>query len=160
MGKTTLSAVIGGATKTTAVGQDNNKSYFALLALLDLAGNPFGTADNPLVVQMVGNGSATVPVTTANSGTSQALAFPSSGNAAFDITLTANCTFSLSGGAAGQLQTITLVIRGGSGGFSATLPTGIKWPGGVVPTVDGSAGSYNEFYIRTLDGGATYSGNY
>lgn len=163
MGKTTLPALIGGQTKITAVGQDGDGSYFPLLGLLDSSGAPLGTAQNPLVVQMSGTapgGTSTTPVTTANSGTSQALAFPSSGNAAFNITLTGNCAFSLSGGASGQLQTITLVIRGGAGGFSATLPAGIKWPGGVAPTVDTSAGSYNEFYIRTLDGGATYSGNY
>lgn len=102
----------------------------------------------------------TAHVTRSQSGYSQTLAFPPSGNVAFDITLTANCAFLISGGSSAEMQTLTLVIRGGNGGFSATLPNNVKWPGGVAPTVDGSAGSYNEFYIRTLDGGATYSGNY
>jgi hypothetical protein len=106
-------------------------------------------------------GSSGVPVTTVSaSGTSQALAFSTSGSKAYDVTLSGNCAFILSGGVAGQLQTITLVIRGGVGGFTATLPSGVRWPGGVAPVVDTSAGSYNEFYIRTVDGGTTYSGNY
>ena len=102
-----------------------------------------------------------VPVITASaSGSSQSLAFPASGNRAYDVTLTANCSLALAGGTPGELQTITLVIRGGAGGFSANLPPAIKWPGGMAPNVDTSAGSYNEFYVRTIDGGATYSGNY
>lgn len=112
------------------------------------------------VATFVGS-TSTVPVTTVSaSGTSQALAFASSGSKAYDVTLTGNCAFAISGGTAGQLQTITLVIRGGAGGFTPTLPSGIKWPGGVAPAVNTSAGSYNEFYIRTIDGGTTYSGNY
>ena len=106
-------------------------------------------------------GSSTVPVTTiAASGASQSLAFPTSGSKAYDVTLTGNCAFTLSGGAAGQLQMITLVVRGGAGGFTPALPSGIKWPGGIAPSIDASSGSYNEFYIRTIDGGTTYSGNY
>ncbi len=104
--------------------------------------------------------SGIVPAASSNSGANPALAFPASGSSAFDITLTANATFTLSGGATGQLQTITLVIRGGAGGFTATLPSNIKWPGGSIPAVDTSSGSYNEFYLRTIDGGTTYSGNY
>jgi len=54
MGKTTLPALIGGATKTTLVGQDAAGSYFAYLGLADPSGSPLGTAQNPLVVQMPG----------------------------------------------------------------------------------------------------------
>ena len=103
----------------------------------------------------------TIPVTSATaSGTTQALAFPSTGSRAYDVTLTANCTFSISGGATGELQTVILIIRGGAGGFSAALPTNVKWKGGTAPAVDTSSGSINFIRLQTSDGGATYAGNY
>ena len=104
---------------------------------------------------------AAVPVTTvAASGSSQALTPPSSGSRAYDVTLTANCSFSISGGNAGELQTVTLIIRGGSGGFSVVLPNNVKWKGGSAPAVDTSAGSLYVIRIQTSDGGTTYAGNY
>ena len=125
----------------------------AIGAGLSLSGNTLTAAG--------ASGAAPVSVmTVASSGDAQALAFSASGSRAYDVTLTGNCAFAISGGTVGELQAITLVIRGGTGGFSASLPNGIKWPGGVAPTIDASAGSYNEFYIRTIDGGATYSGSY
>jgi len=103
---------------------------------------------------------AAVPVITAAvSGSSQALSFPSSGSRAYDVTLTANCSFSLSGGAAGELQTVTLVVRGGAGGFTAALPANVKWKGGAAPTLDTSANSLNVIRFVTSDGGTTYAGN-
>ena len=73
-----------------------------------------------------------VPVTTVPvSGAAQSLAFPASGSAAYDLTLTANCTITLSGGTAGQQQTITLYLRqDAAAGHTPTLPPGVKWPGG------------------------------
>lgn len=92
------------------------------------------------------------------SGATQALLFPSSGSRAYDITLTANCTFSISGGSAGELQTLTLILRGGTGGFSATLPTNVKWKGGSAPVLDTTSGSISLIRIQTSDGGTTYAG--
>jgi hypothetical protein len=109
-----------------------------------------------------GGGSSTVPVTTvASSGASQTASFPAGGSAAYDITLTANCTISLSGGTAGQLQTITLILRqDATAGRTPTLPGSIKWPGGVAPTPNTTAGRTDVFYISTPDGGTTLLGNY
>lgn len=104
---------------------------------------------------------ATVPVTTiAASGSSQSLIFSSFGSRAYDVTLNANCSFSVSGGSVGELQTLTLILRGGSGGFTAALPGNVKWKGGAAPTVDTSAGSIYLVKIQTSDGGATYAGNF
>ncbi|MGI4798252.1 MAG: hypothetical protein ACRYF2_04885 [Janthinobacterium lividum] len=94
------------------------------------------------------------------SGSTQALQFPSTGNRAYDVTLTANCSFSISGGTSGELQTVTLIIRGGSGGFSVSLPANVKWKGGITPTVDTSAGSINLIRLQTSDAGTTYAGNF
>jgi hypothetical protein len=109
-----------------------------------------------------GTANAITSVTTiASSGIAQVMAFPASGSAAFDITLTANCALTLSGGTAGQLQAITLILRqSGGGGFLPTLPAGIRWPGGVAPTPNTLAGKIDVFTFSTSDGGTTIFGSY
>lgn len=109
-----------------------------------------------------GGGSTTVPVTTiAASGSSRALAFPASGNAAYDITLTANCAVTLTGGTSGQYQTITLVLRqDATAGRTPTLPAGVKWPGGTAPTPNTTAGNIDVFTFSTPDARATVIGGY
>ena len=101
------------------------------------------------------------PVTTiAASGSSQTLTAPAVGNAAFDVTLTANCAFVLAGGAAGQLQVLTLFLRqDGPAGRVATLP-GVRWAGGTVPTANIAAGKIDVFRFTTPDGGVTWFGDY
>lgn len=94
------------------------------------------------------------------SGATQALSFPPSGSRAYDITLNANCTISISGGASGELQTVNLIVRGGAGGFSVTLPTNVKWKGGSAPGLDTTAGSINLIHIQTSDAGTTYAGGF
>ncbi len=99
------------------------------------------------------------PVTVvAASGTAQTLAYPASGNAAYDVTKTGNVVFTLSGGTAGQYQTITLIVRPGAGGFTEVLPTGCRWPGGTAPTPSTSA--INVYYLSTPDAGTTCIGSY
>lgn len=102
-----------------------------------------------------------VPVlVNSTSGSTQALQFPPTGSRAYDVTLTANCSFSISGGTSGELQTVTLIIRGGSGGFSVSLPTNVKWKGGAAPTIDTSSSSINVIRLQTSDAGTTYAGNF
>lgn len=110
----------------------------------------------------VAGGGAAVPVTVvAASGASQALAFPASGSAAYDLTLTANCTLSLTGGTAGQQQTITVYLRQDStAGRVVTLPAGVRWPGGVAPTPGTAAGGVDVFVFATPDARATVIGSY
>lgn len=108
----------------------------------------------------IGGGNTSL-TTVAASGTSQALTFPSSGSVAYDVTLTGNCTFTVTGGAAGQLQTITLILRqDATAGRTVTLPATIKWPGGVAPTLNTAAGRIDVLYISTPDAGTTLLGSY
>ena len=115
------------------------------------------------VISAAGGGGATsVPVTTvAASGTTQTLAAPASGSKAYDITLTGDCTLTLSGGTAGQQQTITAYLRqGGTGGRAVVLPAGVRWPSGVIPTPGTAAGGIDVFVFTTPDAGATWFGSY
>ncbi len=99
------------------------------------------------------------PVTVvAASGTAQSLAFAASGNATYDVTKTGNVAFTLSGGRAGQYQTLTIVVRPGAGGFTESFPATIKWPGGTAPTPSTSA--VNVYTVSTPDAGTTLIGSY
>jgi len=105
---------------------------------------------------------ASIPVTiVASSGASQALAASATGSRSYDITLSANCTLTLSGGAAGQQQSVTVYLRQDStAGRVVTLPGGIKWPGGGAPTPNTVAGVIDVFTFNTPDGGITWFGSY
>ena len=103
-------------------------------------------------------GGGTVPVTViAASGASQALAFPSSGNICYDITLAANTAFTILGGTAGQLQTMTIILKqSGIGGFTPSFTNTIKVNGGVLPTFNTVAGKIDKFTLSTDDASTTF----
>ena len=97
--------------------------------------------------------------TVGSSGNSQVLAFAANGNTTYDITLGANTALSLTGGAAGQYQTVTALLReGATGGFVASLPTNVIWASGAMPVLATSAGSVSTLVFGTSDGGKTVVG--
>jgi hypothetical protein len=109
-----------------------------------------------------GTASAITGVTTiTTSGVSRALAFPSTGSAAYDIVLTANCALTLAGGTAGQFQQITLILRqDATAGRVPALPSGVRWPGGTAPVPNTTGGKIDVFTFSTSDGGTTIFGSY
>lgn len=150
-------------------GTDNPMPALVPLDTLD----PAGAAPNQVIgyngtavgwMDQSGEGGAsTVPVTViAASGASQALTFASDGtNKCYDITLTANCALTISGGVSGKYQTVSLILRqGGSAGFVPTLPANAKWPGGQTPTPNTQAGKFDLFIFSTPDACVTLAGDY
>ena len=121
-----------------------------------------GTSTTQLATTQFALSAASIPVFGISaSGTSQSLAAASSGSKAYDITLTANCALSLSGGTAGQQQSMTVYLRQDSAaGRIVTLPSGVKWPGGTPPTPGAAAGNVDVFVFTTPDGGTTWFGSY
>jgi hypothetical protein len=120
-------------------------------------------ADPTWVAQTGGTGGpATVPVTTvATSGSAQTVSFPANGSAAYDITLTANCTITVSGGTAGQMQQITVFLRqDATAGRTPTFPAGVRWSGGAPPAFNTTAGRIDVVTLTTPDAGATVFGSY
>ena len=112
-------------------------------------------------VPMGGSGAAlpTTLATLSETGGSQPLAFASAGNAAYDVTLNGNTSFTITGGTAGQFQTITAVFRqGGSGGFTPSLPANVQWASGSAPVFSTSAGTVTTVIFGTSDGGKTIVG--
>lgn len=104
----------------------------------------------------------TVPVIiVAASGAAQTVTFDPTGiNNCYEITLTAACVITLTGGVSGKYQTLTLILRqSGAGGFEPTIPTAL-WPGSVAPTPNLVTGKVDVFTYATPDAGTTRIGNY
>ena len=99
-----------------------------------------------------------VTALTANAS-GQNLAFAASGDNAYDMTVSAPVTLTLTGGAAGQVQRLTLVLRQSPAGAGfVTLPSNVVWVGNgsrvAHPVVSGDA----VITFLTVDGGRTYFG--
>lgn len=102
-----------------------------------------------------------VPVKTVTvSGAGQTLAAPIIGNIAYDITLTSNCTITLTGGTAGQLQTVSLFLRQDATAGRVPMLPAVRWAGGTTPTPNTAAGKIDVFRFTTPDGGVTWFGDY
>lgn len=76
-----------------------------------------------------------------------------------DLTLSANCTLTMSGSTAGSAYSVTLIIRqDGTGSRLVTWPSGTKWAGGAAPTLSTAAGAVDVVSLLTVDNGATWLG--
>ncbi len=113
-----------------------------------------------------GGGSSTVPVTTESGTGTYNLTFASSGDKAYDISMTGQVTIAVSGGTVGQMQKISVQLRQPTttGGYSVTLPpygSGagyVRWDGGVVPSVNTAQNTITFLQFITMDGGVTVIG--
>lgn len=95
---------------------------------------------------------------TANSTAAYALNLASGKNDNFVITLTANCTFTITNPTA-NVNGFTLVLKqDATGSRTATWPASVKWSGGVAPTLTGTANAVDTFVFMTPDGGTTWYG--
>ena len=117
-----------------------------------LTGVQAGAAILPTIVPVTTNTSVSGPVT---------LSPPASGSNAYNLTLTGATILSLSGGAAGQQQTMTVYLRqDATAGRVVTLPSGVRWPGSTAPTPGSAAGGIDVFVFTTPDAGTTWFGSY
>ncbi|MBV1836810.1 hypothetical protein [Acetobacter estunensis] len=99
------------------------------------------------------------PVTTVTApGASLDMTFASNGDVTYDVTPNAALTLSLSGGTAGTLSRLTLILhQPSSGGFAVALPTA-RYQDGEKPVVSTSAGTTTVISYLTDDGGKTIYG--
>lgn len=85
----------------------------------------------------------------------------------FDITLTVNCTLSITNPpASGVGGIITVILRqGGTGSYTVTWPGSVDWQdtdgttGGAAPTLWTAVGAQDVIELATLDGGTTWGGS-
>lgn len=78
----------------------------------------------------------------------------------WDITLTANCTLAITGGAAsGSESSVLLILRqDGTGSRTVTWPGSIVWAGGSAPTLASAANTVAFVMLETVDAGTTWYG--
>jgi hypothetical protein len=75
------------------------------------------------------------------------------------ITLTANCTFTLTGAGSSQATTLELVLtQDGTGSRAVTWPASVKWAGGA-PTLSTAAGAVDRVVLTTYNAGTTWYGD-
>jgi hypothetical protein len=76
----------------------------------------------------------------------------------FELTLTANCTFTISNPpASGKLGSITLFLKqDATGSRTVTWPASVIWPGGTAPTLTTTASHVDVIVLTTTDGGTHY----
>jgi len=93
----------------------------------------------------------------ANSGSSYAINLANAN--LFSLTLTANCTFTLSGATAGKSCSVTVMLKqDGTGSRTVTWPSSVKWSGGTAPTLTATANKVDFVSILSVDGGTTWYG--
>lgn len=103
--------------------------------------------------------SGTPVKTVLNPGEACPLAMGAFGHIAYRILLRSNTAISVTGGAAGQVQTMLLMIQQApAGGSEVAWPDNIIWADGKAPFVDSQAGVISFATIMTLDGGKRYYG--
>ncbi len=74
------------------------------------------------------------------------------------ITLTGNCTLSLSNPpASGKAYALTLMLyQDATGSRTVTWPASFKWPSNTAPTLTTTASKYDVVSAFTVDGGTTW----
>ncbi|HTN66407.1 MAG TPA: hypothetical protein VL051_09525 [Burkholderiaceae bacterium] len=94
---------------------------------------------------------------TANSTAAYAIDCAAANN--FNLTLTANCTFTLVNVPANVACGINLRLKqDASGSRTASWPASVRWASGDVPVLTTAAGKVDYISLLTMDGGATWDG--
>lgn len=119
------------------------------------SGIAYNASTNILTVNISGR-VINEPVTTANSGTSYALNLSNGPN--FVITLTGNCTFTITNPPANASAFNLVLKQDGSGSKTVTWPSSVDWALGSAPTISSAANSVDIFTFYTVDGGTNWFG--
>ena len=143
----------GGATAWAATGDDTTK--------LPLAGGTLSgavVAADQIISRAVFKDYGETAVTNATSGATETLDLES-GNV-FDLTLTANCTITLSNPpASGTSGSFTLILRqDGTGSRTVTWPASVDWASATAPTLTTDASAVDVLTFMTVDGGTIWLG--
>jgi hypothetical protein len=92
-----------------------------------------------------------------NSGTALTLDASSTSGYIKTITLTGNCTFTLTGATSGQAAALELLLtQDGTGSRTVTWPASVKWHGGTAATLTTAAGGRDRFILVSYDGGTNW----
>jgi len=76
------------------------------------------------------------------------------------LTLTANCTVTLTGPASGAYRSmLILLFQDATGSRTVTWPASVKWGTAGAPTLSTGAGKMDKILLDTVDGGTTWYGS-
>lgn len=93
-----------------------------------------------------------------NSGSALTLSLTNGG--AQTVTLTANCTISLTGATSGRASSLDLVLtQDGTGSRTVIWPATVKWAGGAAPTLSTAVGAVDRILLISYNGGTTWYGD-
>lgn len=103
---------------------------------------------------------ANVTNTVASSGSTETLAASESpDDVTHDVTLDANCTFTLTAPDSARPYSMVIILRQDStGARTVTWPSSVKWPSDVAPVLTTTASSVDVVSLFTVDGGTTWYG--
>lgn len=130
--------------------------------IVQLAGDLGGTASSPTVPGLatkvsVTDGGGETYFDAGNTGAALALSL-ANGNVQ-KITLTANCTITLTSPASGVMRSLTLLVfQDGTGSRTITWPGTVKWGSAGAPTLTTTASAMDMISLFTVDGGTNWYG--
>lgn len=139
------------ARSTLALGNVNNTSD---------ANKPVSTATQTALDGKVNviNGGGETYFDAGNSGTAKTLDLVN-GNVQ-KLTLTGNCTITLTGPASGAYRSMLLyVFQDGTGSRTITWPGSVKWGTAGAPTLSTTASKMDKILLDTVDGGTNWYGS-
>jgi len=130
----------------------------SIVSVADVGGNFAGTDVEAVLAELAALSNAdTSLVTVAATGATETVDV--SVARTYDLTLTANCTLTLTGAVNAEAWYVSLLLRqDGTGSRTMTWPGSVVWPGGVTPTLSTAAASVDVFTLFTLDGGTVWFG--
>lgn len=78
----------------------------------------------------------------------------------FDLTLSANCTFTITGFTSGFLCSCFVKLTQGASAYTDTWPAAVKWPSGSRPLLTTTSGNFSILTFTSVDGGTTIIGGF
>jgi hypothetical protein len=98
--------------------------------------------------------------TVGNSGTALTIDAAAAAGPVKTITLTANCTFTLTGATVDCASTLELILtQDATGSRTVTWPSAVKWADGSAPTLSAAGGAIDRVRITSYNGGTTWYGD-
>lgn len=153
-GRLTTSAIAGLTTSSSGDGDAGSGGGGGVTDHGALSGL---TADHHTAYATVTAGGGETISTVAAAGSTETID-PATANI-HDITLTADCTVTLTAPNSGVGCGLTLLLRqDGTGGWEVTWPGSVEWGGGSAPVLSVTPGDVDVVTLATVDGGTTWFG--
>ena len=127
------------------------------ISVADTGGNFAGSDVEAVLAELAARGGPDVDLVTV-AATGAAETVDVSVARTYDLTLTADCTLTLTGAVTAEAWFVTLLIRqDGTGGWDVTWPASVEWAT-AAPTIDPAINALTVVTLGTVDGGTVWLG--